>query len=518
MTNELRASVLVLAVLVVCRWAGAQEVEKPEQSSDAPQVRVGAKAFTESLVLGEIIRLMAKNAGAQTPPLQQFSGTSIVFGALNSGDIDVYAEYTGTISQEILSGEDVTTPEAMRERLAEQGILMSKPLGFNNTYALGMLDSRAEKLGIRTISDLKQHPNLVLGFSSEFLDRSDGWIPLKKDYGLPQTDVLGMEHALTYDALTTGGIDVTDLYSTDAKIERFHIRILEDDRHFFPEYQAVLLYREELVERAPHVVQELLKLEGTLPAKKMISLNAAVELDAENRQRVAAEFLKEQFEVDVATDQTSTWQRFWRYTRQHLFMVTVSLAGAVIVAVPLGIVSAKRPRLGQGVLATVGVVQTIPALALLALLMVPLDYIGVRSVGATPAIIALFLYSLLPIVRNTYTAIHDIPTHLRESAEALGLGAMARLRLIELPLASRTILAGIKTSAVINVGFATLGALIGAGGYGQPIITGLTLKRNDLILQGALAAAALALLVQGLFELAELYLVPRGLRIKRTSN
>ena len=131
-----------------------------------------------------------------------------------------------------------------------------------------------------------------------------------------------------------------------------------------------------------------------------------------------------------------------------------------------------------------------------------------------PQLSALFLYSLLPIVRNTYTGLRDIPPPVRESAEALGLPPGARLRLVELPMASREILAGIKTSAVINVGTATLGALIGAGGYGQPILTGIRLDDVGLILQGAIPAALLALLVQGVFDLAELVVVPKGLRLK----
>jgi osmoprotectant transport system permease protein len=136
------------------------------------------------------------------------------------------------------------------------------------------------------------------------------------------------------------------------------------------------------------------------------------------------------------------------------------------------------------------------------------------GIGGPPAIVALFLYSLLPIVRNTYVGLHDIPSDIRESAEALGLPVRARLRLIELPLAARAILAGIKISAVINVGTATLGALIGAGGYGQPILTGIRLDDVGLILQGAVPSAVLALLVQGLFEIAERILVPKGLRLK----
>ncbi len=153
-------------------------------------------------------------------------------------------------------------------------------------------------------------------------------------------------------------------------------------------------------------------------------------------------------------------------------------------------------------------VQTIPSLALL-IFMIPL--FGIRE---RPAIAALFLYSRLPIVRNTYAGLHDIPLHIRESAVALGLPRLARLRLVELPMASRAILAGIKTSAVINVGTATLGGYIGAGGYGQPIFTGLRLDDMGLILQGAIPAAVLALAAQGLFEIAERFWVPKGLRLK----
>ncbi|MGD2113086.1 MAG: ABC transporter permease, partial [Gammaproteobacteria bacterium] len=139
--------------------------------------------------------------------------------------------------------------------------------------------------------------------------------------------------------------------------------------------------------------------------------------------------------------------------------------------------------------------------------------IPLLGIGGPPAIVALFLYSLLPIIRNTYAGLRDIPPAIIESAEALGLPARARLRLVELPLATRAILAGIKTAAVINVGTATLGALIGAGGYGQPILTGIRLDDTALILQGAIPAAVLALLVQGLFELVERRLLPRGLRL-----
>ena len=198
-------------------------------------------------------------------------------------------------------------------------------------------------------------------------------------------------------------------------------------------------------------------------------------------------------------------------TLEHLTLVAISLGAAVSLAIPLGILAFRSTRAAPTILGVVGIVQTIPSLALL-VFMIPL-----LGIGTAPAIVALFLYSLLPIVRNTYQGLHDIPPQIRESAEALGLSRTSRLRLVELPMASRSILAGVKTSAVINIGTATLGALIGAGGYGQPILTGIRLDDTGLILQGAIPAALLALGVQGGFDLADRFLVPRGLRIKRES-
>src|SRR5205823_497538 len=213
-------------------------------------------------------------------------------------------------------------------------------------------------------------------------------------------------------------------------------------------------------------------------------------------------------------------ERLIKYTAQHLFLVAVSLSLAILISVPLGIMAAKRARLGQGILVVTGIIQTLPGLALLVFIMALLHLIPplplvhkLPALGTLPAVIALFLYSLLPIIRNTYAGLHDIPGPLRESAEALGLPALARLRLVELPMAARAILAGVKTSAVINVGTATLGGLIGAGGYGQPIFTGITLRNTAMILEGAIPAALMTLVVQGLFELAERRLVPKGLRI-----
>jgi osmoprotectant transport system permease protein len=478
-----------------------------------PQVRTGSKAFPESVILGEILTLLAEHSGAATQYRKGLSGTQVAWRALEKGEIDAYVEYAGTIRKEILTGLEVPTLDDVRHALAGHGVSMSQPLGFNNTYALGMKRSVAEQRGIRSISDVRAHPDLKFGFTTEFLDRTDGWPGLRARYQLPQTNVKGMEHALAYTSVQAGSIDVMDLYSTDAKIKRFDLVALADDKHYFPNYDALLLYRTDLQTRAPRVVDAWLKLQGRISEEQMIALNAQVELDSLPERRVAADYLATS--GLLSSEEASQVQvegipaRLARAAREHITLVFVSLVAAILVALPLGVLAAFRPALGQTVLATAGLLQTIPSIALLAL-MIPL-----LGIGPAPAMAALFLYSLLPIVRNTHAGLRNIPLSLRESAEALGLPAMARLRLIDLPLASRTILAGVKTAAVINVGTATLGGFIGAGGFGEVIFTGLYKADRGLILQGAIPTALLALLVQGFFEWAERFVVPKGLRLQR---
>lgn len=472
------------------------------------EVHVGSKAFTESVTLGELATGLVRDSGVPAEHRQAIGGTRLVWNALLAGEIDIYAEYTGTITQEILAGQKAGSDEEIRLALARHGIGISRPLGFNNTYAIGVPNELAKRLNLRTISDLRKHPELRLGFSNEFMDRADGWPALREAYDLRQTDVRGLDHDLAYRGLAGGAIDATDLYSTDAEIRYYNLTVLEDDRHHFPRYDAVLLYRLDLKDRHPEVVAAVGRLEGKIDETSMIDMNAAVKLDRRGESAVAADFLQKTLGVRVTVSRENALGRIGRLTVEHLYLVGVSMLAAIILAVPLGIVAARHPLPGQVILGATGVFQTIPSLALL-VFMIPL-----LGIGTLPAIVALFLYSLLPIVRNTYTGLHDIAPSIRESAAAMGLPRGARLRLIELPIASRSILAGIKTSTVINIGTATLGALIGAGGYGQAILTGIRLDNTSLILQGAVPAAAMALAVQGLFELFDRVFIPKGLRLK----
>ncbi len=475
---------------------------------DRPTIRVGSKLFPESVILGELTRFLIEAAGYPAEHKQGLGGTQICWRALQAGEIDVYPDYTGTILHETLASRNLQTTADLRAALAEMDLRISRPLGFNNTYALGMEREQAERLQIRTISDLANHPELVLRFSNEFMDRADGWPGLRDAYNLPHTNVKGIEHQLAYRGIDSGSIDVTDLYSTDAEIQVYDLRVLEDDLSYFPDYKAVLVYRADLLRRAPQAVRSLLRLEGLIPEGRMIAMNLRVKEDKVTESEAAAEFARRYLRVRARADVAGLWSRLVHNTRNHLVLVGISMAGAIALAVPLGVAAAKLPRAGQGILGVVGIFQTIPSLALL-FFMVPL--LGIEE---KPAIAALFLYSLLPIVRNTHAGLAGIPLSIRESAQALGLPPGARLRLVELPMALRSILAGIKISAVINVGTATLGGLIGAGGFGQPIMTGIRRDDFGMIMEGAVPAACLAVLVQIVFEIVERVLLPKGLRLK----
>jgi osmoprotectant transport system permease protein len=336
------------------------------------------------------------------------------------------------------------------------------------------------------------------------MDRGDGWPALKQLYGLPQSDARGLDHDLAYRGLKSGDIDVIDVYTTDAEIPYYGLSLLIDDQQHFPRYDAVILYRSALKTTAPAASIAFNSLGGKINAQQMAALNAAVKIKRQSETAVAAGFLLSTFKVSTTAEENGIGKRLYSRTLEHLFLVGTSLVAAILVAIPLGILAARRRSAGQVVLSIAGILQTIPGLALL-VFMIPL-----LGIGSEPAIAALFLYSLLPIIRNTHTGITGIDPSLQNSAIALGLPPVARLRLIELPLATPSIMAGIKTSAVINIGTATLGALIGAGGYGQPILTGIRLDNIGLILEGAIPAALMALIVQFGFEWIERRLASNG--------
>ncbi|MBB3120654.1 ABC transporter permease/substrate-binding protein [Pseudoduganella violacea] len=484
--------------------------------ADDAVLRIGSKRFTESYVLGEVLAQTAA-PHARTEHRQGLGNTAIVLAALKAGSIDVYPEYVGTIDQEILKHAKPATLDEIRRELAQQGLGVSQPLGFNNTYALAV---RGDAADLRALSDLARHKELKFGLSHEFIGRADGWQGLARSYGISQRPS-GLDHGIAYEALAQRQVDVIDIYSTDAKISQYGLRVLDDDRAYFPRYDAVLLYRLDAAKRFPAAWQAMRGLEGRIAAGDMIAMNAAAEIEGKSFSAVARDWLAAQAAKSAVADAAPPRatpakadrpgllakifdDNLWPLTRQHVTLVALSVLLACAVGIPLGVLAAYAPRLRQAVMAVVGVLQTVPSLALLAIL-IPL----LGAIGTLPALIALFVYALLPVVRNTCTGILGVPKGLKTAALALGLRPNQRLLHIELPLALPVILAGVKTAAVMSVGTATIAAFIGAGGYGERITTGLALNDNDMLLAGALPAAALALLTQGLFELAERMVVPR---------
>ena len=469
----------------------------------AEPIVVGSKKFTESYVLGEIAKRAIENAGFQIDFRPGMGGTIIVWEALRTNRITLYPDYTGTIVEEILKRPELKSEEAIRNALAPFGVGITRDLGFNNTWALVMRRASAEAAHIRTISDLRAHPELRFGLTHEFLDRRDGWPPLAQRYQLVPHDVRGIDHALGYEALAKGEIDVKDAYSTDAKIAQNDLVTLADDLEFFPQYKAVFLYRLDAPGKA---IAALRTLEGTLDEQRMRRLNAEAEQTKDYARAATLYFGNAE---GTARTGEAFPRKLMRWTLRHLELAGISLLLSIVVGIPLGIIASRGGWIGHAILAVTSTVQTIPSLALLALL-IPVPFFGISP---RTAIAALFLYGLLPIVRNTATGLQDIAQPIRESAIALGLEPSARLWKIYLPIASRSILGGIKTSAVINIGTATLAALIGAGGLGEPILSGLNLNDHATILQGAIPAAVLALLVQWSFELFDRLLIPKGLRL-----
>ena len=518
------AIVALLSLAATDRPVAAQEAVK------ARPIVVASKPFAESFLLAEMFAQLLEARGFTVDRRFGLGATEIAFGALQKGAIDVYPEYTGTGLLAILNEQPTSDPREVFGRVSREFEARWKarwlpPLGFENTYAIAVRKETAREHNLRTLSDLARvAPRLRAGFTPDFIGRADGLPGLQQAYGLRPREVRSLLQAVKYQALAEGAVDVIDGYSTDGAIARYDLVVLEDDRRFFPPYEAAALVGETLLRDHPAAVEALTRLSGRLDEERMRRMNQQVEVYSQPVAQVAANALRElgltagsapaARSADASTrDSGSFWAYLWEQraalwgmTLRHLLLVGVSLAAAVAVAVPLGVLLARvRPAGAEGAIRAVGVLQTIPGIALLAF-MIPL-----LGIGVVPALVALFVYSLYPIVRNTYSGVRDAGPEAAEAARALGMNPGQVLRHVRLPLAAPAIMAGIRTAAVIAVGTATLAAFIGAGGLGDPIAAGLSLSDTRMILSGALPAALLALVVDALLGLAERRVRPRGL-------
>lgn len=457
------------------------------------KIVVGAKHFNEGYILSEIISQLLEQEGFTVERKFNLGGTSVAFEALRTKQIDVYPEYSGTISSEILKHTERISLDSIKSELEKKySLAASRPFGFNNTYAVVVNAVTAEKYSLSKISDLALQKNLSGAISYEFLERQDGWKNLAAAYGITNS-VKGIEHGLAYTALNSNKIDFTDAYSTDGEIKKYNLRVLQDDKHFFPDYAALGFYSSSLPDKAKLAID---KLGNLITENEMQEMNALALYAQKDFSIIANDFLNKKGLTKVAKKQTSGyWGDLLKHLSQHLFLTFLSVFIAVIIALPLGLYLYRRKLLLKPVLYLTGILQTIPSIALLALL------IPLLGIGSKPAILALCIYALLPILRSTITGLETVDPQLKNVATAIGLNQKQKLRLVELPLALPTILSGIRIASVINVGTATLAAFIGAGGLGEYIVTGLALNNTELILKGAIPAAVLAVVIELLFEL-----------------
>lgn len=484
---------------------------------------VASKNFTEQVIVAEMISIIAEeNVGLTVERKFNLGGTFFCLEALKNGEVDVYPEYTGTAYVAVLERQSTpdralvwkTVTTVFKERWDLEWL---PPFEFNNTYTLTVTRPTAEKLGLKTISDLVPHAKgLLMGCTHEFIERQDGLPGLKATYGLEFGEVRALDPGLTYRAAKEGEIDVCDAYATDGRIKAYDLIVLEDDKQFFPPYQAAPLIRSATLKKYPKLRAELSKLGGLLSDDEMRALNHAVDSEGHPAATIARDFLIDnqiiagEKKAAGASTRGGLWSYLWsrrgylaELTAAHLELTGIAVLIAVFVGLPFGIMLTRYRRMVPSSMMVINIIQTVPSLALLGFT------IPLLGIGALPAIVALFLYALLPVIRNTYTGIVEVDPTLVEAARGLGMTHRQVLFNVELPLALPIIMAGVRTATVINIGTATLAALIGAGGLGEPIFRGIAMVNANVILSGAIPAALLALFADFALGRIEHLLGPR---------
>ncbi len=539
--RDLRRKAAILGMVLMPLPSAAAQSAVPQR---APIV-VASKPFGESFLLAEMFAQLLERGGRQVERKPGLGATDVAFQAIRGNSVDVYPEYTGTGLITVL-GDSLTSamradPRRAFSHVADAslrrfGVTWLPPLGFANGYAIAVRRETAVQYQLRTLSDLAASPaRLTAGFTADFIGRDDGWLGLQRAYGLQVDGVRPLAPAIKYEALNQRAVDIIDGYSTDGLLARFDLVTLDDDRRFFPPYDAAALISPRLAANDPGALVILSALSGRLTEADLRKWNQAIEVNAEPIPAVARRALASLGLADSATAATlrqeaavraaragraqGFWSFFWdrrsdtvRLAGEHALLVVIALVLALLVAVPLSLWLAARPRLGEPVLQLVAVIQTVPSIALL-VFMIPLIGIGV-----VPAIVALWAYALLPIARATYTSVQLADPDAVSAMRAMGATSRQQLWWVRVPLAAPVILSGIRTAAVLTVGTATLGAFIGAGGLGDPIVTGLGLADARLVLSGALPAAAMAVIVDGALAWLSRALVPPHLRSVATAK
>ena len=496
--------------------------------SKEKKVIIGSKIFTENILLSEILSiLLEENYGFKVIRQFNLGGTKLVFDSLRNAEIDIYPEYTGTGYTMLLKLSGETNPRktykiVKKQFLKKFQLVWSLPLGFENTYALTVRKSDPRFKKINSIEGLKGQTHLFkIGMDHEFMERKDGFQNFVKKYSLEfeKNYLKTMDQGLMYSALKNKKVDMVMAYSTDGRIKSFNLKALKDNRKFFPSYEVAYLTRSAILQQFPQLKKAFKELEGNITEKEIISLNNQVDQLKYETYQVARNFLiKKNLLIDDLQDlkndsvidyYISKREYFFKIFYEHILLICVSLFLALLVAIPIGILANYNSKVEKLVFITVNTLQTIPSLALLAI------FIPFLGIGFLPAIVTLFIYSLLPIIRNTFEGIKNIDRSFIEAGAGVGLNTIQILRFIQIPLALPVILAGVRTSAVIVVGTATLAAFIGAGGLGDPIFRGIATLNSKLIFLGAVPACLLAIILDRTLTLLEKVMVSKGLKLEK---
>ena len=502
----------------------------PSPSARADRIVVGSKNFEESRLLAEMFaQLLESRTHLQVERRLGLAGTQVCFEALKKGAIDVYPEYTGTglvsiLGEKAQGGPDQTLNRVRAEFLRRWNVWWLAPLGFENSWEIAVPRELAEREHLDTITDLARvSKRLHVGFGHEFVGRDDGLLGLQKVYGLEFAKIDHLQQAIQYQAARQRSIDALDVYSTDGRLILYNLKVLRDDRRFFPPYEAAALVRGETLKRHPEVGAILGLLAGSLSEDAMRAYNLRLQEKHESEVTVARDALRAIGLVVPESRPPRPQVAQARLPRLRLEPAPGPRPPGPPAPRALGGGPVPRradrhpPRPLAGAPPALGRNGDPPAGA-------PADHTLPRPPrlheqsrllqgwGPSPPSWPLWIYSLFPIVRNTYSGVRDADPKAVEAATALGMTPGQILRQIRLPLAAPVVMAGLRTAAVITVGTATLAApFIGAGGLGEPIVTGLQLADRAMILSGAIPAALLALAVDAALGVVEKSLRPAGL-------
>lgn len=486
-------------------------------------VRIGAKNFTEQELLGELVaQLIERHTDLKVQRRFGLGGSDICHAALVGGELDLYVEYTGTALLNILkyqvihNGDEAfsTVAKAYRDRYDLEWL---PPIGFNNTYTITVRSATADELDLTTISDLRPRGGqLSGGFTSEFMERPDGYPGLHKLYGFKLNSTVDLEPGLMYQAVAQEQVDVICAFATDGRLTAYDLRVLDDDQHFFPPYDAAPIVRGELLRNHPEIRDALVALAGTICDDDMRQMNHAVDVLKQEPADVVRRWLNQREGQtsdhsrvasgdELAPKPSSFWAlalerkaEIGQKTLEHLILTVLGMLIAIALGVPIGVIIHRNVPARGPVLGAIEVVQTIPSLAMLAFL-----FAVYGLLGTIPAVTALVFYALLPIVLNTFTGLCQVPPQVIQAADGVGMSSGQRLWMVELPLAVPVTIAGIRAATVLTVGIATLCTYIGAGGLGDFIARGLARNDPRLTLLGAVPAAIMAVTLSLLIRLME---------------